>query len=110
MELHANSRLRVPALRPSSPAIRSRLIPCIRRAASVTRLSVCICRKFLTIYTPYRIGLVLHFRVETAVGNSENTCGLPRQMMPKGTDLSAHDQFALDSMADLVNNRMGRIG
>jgi IS30 family transposase len=38
-------------------------------------------------------------------GSNENTNGLVRQYLPKGTDLSGYSQEQLDANVDQINNR-----
>ena len=51
-------------------------------------------------------GLDVYFRDPSSPwqrGSNENTNGLLRQYFPKGNDLTAYDQQALDAVADELN-------
>ncbi len=60
-----------------------------RKLARETNMRVCICDP----------------RSPWQRGTGENTNGLLRQFLPKGTDMSLDSQEHLDSIADLLNNR-----
>ena len=58
-----------------------------------------------------RSGMEVHFcdpHSQWQRGSNQNTNGLVRQYMPKGTDLSGHSQEQLDAIAGQINNRPRR--
>lgn len=53
-------------------------------------------------------GIRMHFcdpHSPWQLGSCENTNGLLKQFLTKGTDLGLHHQDALDSISDLMNNK-----